>query len=345
MVGVEYGQQCFYDTRVSPSAARASAMASSHVHAARLRLLLALALPSNLYLAAAARARAPGPPQPFVCTVTRERGCYKDGGAASPGVLAHQIGGNSEQMTKEYCAGLVAEHVGVEGMAGVVVGVEYGQQCFYDARVSPSAARASASDCGMQCPGTVAKETCGGSFRLEAFQASCVRSPPRPPYPPGPLPSEGPCDILGAAGNPCVAAHSTTRALYSAYNGALYSVTRLLNQSSVPESTSIRVLAPGGFADAPAQDRFCAAALTCVIGTVFDQSPLRNHLGKRHQLVDATRHRITVGPERVPVYGMWFDPGVSCVGRAPRQSALALSPVWCARAFAPTVHPPTACSS
>ena len=27
----------------------------------------------------------------------------------------------------------------------------------------------------------------------------------------------GPCDILAAAGNPCVAAHSTTRALFSAY--------------------------------------------------------------------------------------------------------------------------------
>ena len=29
----------------------------------------------------------------------------------------------------------------------------------------------------------------------------------------------GPCDILAAAGNPCVAAHSTVRALYSGYRG------------------------------------------------------------------------------------------------------------------------------
>ena len=29
--------------------------------------------------------------------------------------------------------------------------------------------------------------------------------------------AEGPCDILGAAGNPCVAAHSTTRALCEFY--------------------------------------------------------------------------------------------------------------------------------
>lgn len=37
----------------------------------------------------------------------------------------------------------------------------------------------------------------------------------------------GPCDILGAAGNPCVAAHSTVRALYAAYGGPLYNVSAL----------------------------------------------------------------------------------------------------------------------
>ena len=31
--------------------------------------------------------------------------------------------------------------------------------------------------------------------------------------------SAGPCDILGGAGKTCVAAHSTTRALYAAYGG------------------------------------------------------------------------------------------------------------------------------
>jgi hypothetical protein len=30
--------------------------------------------------------------------------------------------------------------------------------------------------------------------------------------------AEGPCDITGKAGNPCVAAHSTVRALYAAYD-------------------------------------------------------------------------------------------------------------------------------
>ncbi|WP_248963865.1 arabinofuranosidase catalytic domain-containing protein [Sphaerisporangium perillae] len=31
-----------------------------------------------------------------------------------------------------------------------------------------------------------------------------------------------PCDIYAAGGTPCVAAHSTTRALYGTYNGPLY---------------------------------------------------------------------------------------------------------------------------
>src|SRR5882757_8072310 len=30
---------------------------------------------------------------------------------------------------------------------------------------------------------------------------------------------EGPCDVYAAAGDPCVAAHSSTRALYAGYSG------------------------------------------------------------------------------------------------------------------------------
>ncbi len=35
-----------------------------------------------------------------------------------------------------------------------------------------------------------------------------------------------PCDIYGSAGTPCVAAHSTTRALFQSYSGRLYQLTR-----------------------------------------------------------------------------------------------------------------------
>src|ERR1700742_4361977 len=38
--------------------------------------------------------------------------------------------------------------------------------------------------------------------------------------------TQEPCDIYAAANTPCVAAHSTTRALYAAYNGPLYQVKR-----------------------------------------------------------------------------------------------------------------------
>ena len=42
---------------------------------------------------------------------------------------------------------------------------------------------------------------------------------------------------------------------------------------------------------------------------MFDQSINANHLGQRHKLVNASLHPITVGPNKTPVYGMWFDPG------------------------------------
>jgi hypothetical protein len=113
---------------------------------------------------------------------------------------------------------------------------------------------------------------------------------------------EGPCDILGADGNPCVAAHSTTRALYSNYSGALYNVTR----ASDGRSTLVGVLSAGGYADIATHQAFCSK-LDCVISNVMDQSPHGNHLGQRHRLVNASRHKIMAGGKEV--FGMWFDPG------------------------------------
>ena len=115
--------------------------------------------------------------------------------------------------------------------------------------------------------------------------------------------AQGPCDILVAAGNPCVAAHSTVRALYKSYAGPLYNVTR----ASDGKSANISVLTAGGFADKAAHDAFCPN-LDCVISNIFDQSPQGNHLGQRHKLVNASQHPISV-VGGVQVYGMWFDPG------------------------------------
>src|SRR6266480_585151 len=63
-----------------------------------------------------------------------------------------------------------------------------------------------------------------------------------------------PCDIYAAGGTPCVAAHSTTRALFAAYNGPLYQVRRSRDNAV----QDIGLLRAGGTANAAAQDSFCA---------------------------------------------------------------------------------------
>src|ERR1043166_5855554 len=65
--------------------------------------------------------------------------------------------------------------------------------------------------------------------------------------------AQGPCDIYGAAGTPCVAAHSTTRALSASYNGPLYQVKRqsdakTLDIGIVPAASPSPD--PGGYANA-----------------------------------------------------------------------------------------------
>jgi hypothetical protein len=97
------------------------------------------------------------------------------------------------------------------------------------------------------------------------------------------LPSrpQGPCDIYAAGGTPCVAAHSTTRALYASYNGPLYQVMRLSDNAvkdiGVVQPRAFPFPDPGGYADAAAQDAFCANT-TCVITKIYDQSPNHNDL-------------------------------------------------------------------
>jgi Alpha-L-arabinofuranosidase B, catalytic/Lamin Tail Domain/NPCBM-associated, NEW3 domain of alpha-galactosidase len=89
---------------------------------------------------------------------------------------------------------------------------------------------------------------------------------------------EGPCDIYAAAGSPCVAAHSSTRALYSSYNGPLYQVMRLSDGKTLDIGVVQPVEGdPGGYADAAAQDKFCANTY-CWITILYDQSGKGNHL-------------------------------------------------------------------
>eukprot|EP00035_Acanthoeca_spectabilis_P007073 m.132149 g.132149 ORF g.132149 m.132149 type:complete len:351 (+) comp13785_c0_seq1:34-1086(+) len=90
---------------------------------------------------------------------------------------------------------------------------------------------------------------------------------------------EGPCDIYDAGQTPCVAAHSMTRALYGAYSGPLYCLSK--TTSGATEYLDVGVLSPGGVANTTAHDAFCAGA-DCIVYRIYDQSPQGNHLGIEH---------------------------------------------------------------
>lgn len=124
--------------------------------------------------------------------------------------------------------------------------------------------------------------------------------------------SQQPCDIYDAAGTPCVAAHSVVRALYAAYSGPLY----LVQRASDNATQEIGVFAAGGYADSALQDTFCGPSM-CTILTIFDQSPLGNHLAtgpgggaapKADKGVNASRHKVLVAGHEV--YGAYFEGGM-----------------------------------
>ncbi|WP_169978188.1 arabinofuranosidase catalytic domain-containing protein [Microbispora sp. H10836] len=124
-----------------------------------------------------------------------------------------------------------------------------------------------------------------------------------------------PCDIYAAGGTPCVAAHSTTRALYGTYNGPLYQVRRASDNTT----RDIGVLSAGGVVNATAQDSFCSGT-TCLITIIYDQSGRNNRLtqappgywkgpapGGWDNLADAKAAPITIGGQKA--YGVRVEPG------------------------------------
>jgi hypothetical protein len=139
---------------------------------------------------------------------------------------------------------------------------------------------------------------------------------------------QGPCDIYAAAHDPCVSAVSTTRALYKAYNGPLYQVIR----QSDGKTLNIGVVARGGYADAAAQDAFCANT-TCWITTIYDQSPEHNDLtqaprggfsgpamGGFNNLPLADMAPVTVMGHKV--YGVFIEPGMGLRNDHPKATAV-----------------------
>ncbi|GAB2971801.1 hypothetical protein GCM10027049_01750 [Mucilaginibacter puniceus] len=144
---------------------------------------------------------------------------------------------------------------------------------------------------------------------------------------------KGSCDIYAAGGTPCVAAHSTTRALYAAYNGPLYQVTRHADGKTldigVVQSTNNDA---GGYANAAAQDAFCGDGL-CWISKVYDQSGKGNHLtqappgtfkgsakGEYDYLPIADMAPVTISGHKA--YGVYIMPGMGLRNNNARDLAI-----------------------
>ena len=120
-----------------------------------------------------------------------------------------------------------------------------------------------------------------------------------------------PCDIYASAGTPCVAAHSTTRALYAADSGPLYQVRR----SSDGSIQDVGVFTAGDYANAVEQDSFCANT-SCIITRIYDQSPRRNDLtiegagGNGEADVGAPADALPVTAGGHQVYGVSISAGM-----------------------------------
>jgi hypothetical protein len=120
-----------------------------------------------------------------------------------------------------------------------------------------------------------------------------------------------PCDIYAADGGPCVAAHSTARALFATYNGALYQVKKMDGTTA-----DVHPLAAGGLANAAEQDTFCGTD-ACTISIIYDQSGWGNDLthgpagmAKATPDNEANAKAVSITISGQNVYGVHIVPGV-----------------------------------
>jgi non-reducing end alpha-L-arabinofuranosidase len=135
-----------------------------------------------------------------------------------------------------------------------------------------------------------------------------------------------PCDLFAPATR-CVAAISTTRALYRAYTGPLYQVTRQSDHARLDVG-----LLPDGYANAPAQDHFCANT-SCAITRLYDQSPNHNDLtpappggaargpGPGGYDIPAEANALPATIAGHKVYGVEILPGMGYRNDSPKQTA------------------------
>jgi hypothetical protein len=115
-----------------------------------------------------------------------------------------------------------------------------------------------------------------------------------------------PCDIYATASTPCVAAHSTVRALYGSYTGNLYQVRKSGSTKDIPVGAD-------GYVDIAVQDSFCSGG-GCTISIIYDQSPKKNDLVKSPKALwlpnggdeaSATLGKITINGHTA--YGIYVD--------------------------------------
>jgi non-reducing end alpha-L-arabinofuranosidase len=174
--------------------------------------------------------------------------------------------------------------------------------------------------------------TLAGAALTTAQPAEAPRNvPPRRP--------KGPCDIYEAAADPCVAAHSTARALYASYNGPLYQVKRQSDGKTldigVVQPVVLPFPDPGGYADAGAQDAFCVNTY-CWITRIYDQSPNHNDLtqaprgGFSGPAMGGFNNLPIVGMAPImvmghKVYGVFIEPGMGSAMTTRRAPQLTIS--------------------
>jgi hypothetical protein len=144
---------------------------------------------------------------------------------------------------------------------------------------------------------------------------------------PSPAATARPCDLLASA-TPCVAAISTTRTLFGAYTGPLYQVTRASDKTSADIG-----LLPGGYANAAAQDAFCANT-TCTITRLYDQTPNHNDLtpappggaargpGPNGYDLPAVANALPATVAGHKVYGIAIQPGMGYRNDSPKSTAV-----------------------
>jgi non-reducing end alpha-L-arabinofuranosidase len=167
--------------------------------------------------------------------------------------------------------------------------------------------------------------------------SNCVGAPP--PVTDPLAATKGPCDIYANDGGPCVAAHSTVRALYASFAGPLYQVKKA--DGSVFD---VKPLAPGGFANSADQDTFCGID-ACTISIIYDQSGKGNHLtkappggAKMTPGNEANAKALPVTFSGHKVYGVKINPGIGYRNNKPCGTATGDDPETIYMVADGTVH-------